>query len=285
MKKITKHVALLLSILMLTMCLSVGAYAQDKPFYVVLGDSIAYGSGLANPVDACYGKIIADTCDFDYANHAIPGHTTNNLIARLDEEIVITDVAKADIISISIGGNDFLMNNIIGLMFDAIVKGDYSQFDSIGEGFYANLCEIIGTIREVNADALILMQTLYNPQEGYLREPYQQGADRINAAIRRYAEENPGNITIVEVGAALGYDAENYAGDDVHPSAKGNEIIANEILATLNELGATDKTELAATVEAVDFRISPLFSMIFRMYGTVFHVLSVVFGPLFAICK
>ncbi|MBE6773849.1 MAG: SGNH/GDSL hydrolase family protein [Ruminococcaceae bacterium] len=285
MKKISKHLALLMSILMLAMCLSVGASAADKPFYVVLGDSIAYGSGLSNPVDACYGKIIADTCDFDYANHAIPGHTTNNLIARLSEEAVLADVAKADIISISIGGNDFLMNDLVGLMFDSMVKGDYSEFDRIGEGFYANLCEIIRIIRDANDSALILMQTLYNPQQGYLRAPYQQGADRINAAIYRFAEENPGEITVVDAGTALGDDAANFAGDDIHPSAAGNEIIAAEILSTLNEQGVTDKTELSITSEGVDFRISPIFSTMFRMYGLFFHILSVVFGPLFALSK
>ncbi len=285
MKKISKHLSLLLSILILTMCLIVGASAADKPSYVVLGDSIAYGSGLSNPVDACYGKIIADTCDFDYVNHAIPGHTTNNLIARLSEEEVIADVARADIISISIGGNDFLMNNLVGLMFDSMVKGDYSEFDRIGEGFYANLCEIIGTIRDANGDAVILMQTLYNPQQGYLRAPYQQGADRINAAIYRFVEENPGEITVVDIGTALGDDAANFAGDDIHPSAKGNEIIAGELLLTLNEQGLTDKTELAAVVQGVDFKISPIFSTVFRMYGIFFHVLSVVLGPIFAICK
>ncbi len=283
MKKLSKHLSLLLSILMLTMCLSVGASAADKPYYVVLGDSIAYGSGLSNPVDACYGKIIADTCDFDYVNHAIPGHTTNNLIARLAEEEVISDVSKADIISISIGGNDFLMSDLVGLMFDSMVKGDYSEFDRIGECFYVNLCEIIGTIRSVNDSAVILMQTLYNPQEGYLRAPYQQGADRINAAIYRFAEENPGAITVVDIGTALGDDVENFAGDDIHPSAKGNEIIAGEILRTLGELGVTDKSELSVVTEGVDFNISPIFSMTFRMYGLFFHILSVVFGPMFSL--
>lgn len=285
MKKTKKLISIVLSVLIVAMSLSCVAFAQDKTNYVVLGDSIAYGSGLANPVDACYGKIIADTCGFDYVNHSVPGATTQNLIDKLAVEEVIEDVAAADVISISIGGNDFLMNNIIGLMFEAIVKGDYSTFDEIGERFYGNLSKIIAIIKEANPDAVILMQSLYNPQEGYLREPYQQGADRINAAIARYSDENPGAIVIVDVGSALGDDPANYAGDAVHPSAKGNEIIAAEVLAALVQEGLTDKTELNPTVAAIDFDISPMFAMIFSFYGTFFHILSVVFGPLFAICK
>ncbi|MBQ6601390.1 MAG: SGNH/GDSL hydrolase family protein [Clostridia bacterium] len=283
--KTRKIISLILAVVLISMSLATGALAADKPYYVVLGDSIAYGSGLSNPVDACYGKMIADTCGFDYANYSVPGATTNALIQRLGDETVIAAVSEADIISISIGGNDFLMNNIVGLMFEAIVKKDYTTFDEIGEGVYTNIGEIISIIRAVNGDALILLQTLYNPQEGYLKEPYQQGADRINAAIYRWAQENPGEAIVVDVGTALGDDAENFAGDAVHPSAKGNRIIAGEILSCLNGLGVTDKTELAATVEGEDVKISPLFSGMFSFYGFFFHVLSLVLGPVFSIFK
>ena len=134
-----KAVALLISLSMILGMLCLTVFAQDeKLYYVVLGDSIAYGSGISNSREACYGKIVSDTNGYDYANHAIPGHTTTNLIKRLGEETVIADIKKADLISISIGGNDFLMSNLIGLMFDAIVLGDYSEYDRIAEGFYDN---------------------------------------------------------------------------------------------------------------------------------------------------
>lgn len=247
-----KVIAIILSITVIFCMFAVCGYAQsEKPFYLVLGDSIAYGSGVSNSKDACYGKIIADTNGYDYANHSVPGHTTTNLINRLGEEQVIEDLKKADIISISIGGNDFLMSNLIGLMFDAIVKNDYAEFDAIAEGFYLNFCTIIDIINSHNEDAVILMQTLYNPQSGYLRDPYQQGADRINAAIERYDEENPGEIVIVDVASALGDNMENYADDEIHPSAAGNEIIAQVILDKLNELRIGNSEELVVSTKGV----------------------------------
>ena len=151
-------------ILALVMCLSTFVTASavtDKPFYLVLGDSIAYGSGLGNPTEACYGKIVADTNNYEYVNYSVPGHTTTNLIARLGQSEVVEALQKADIISISIGGNDFLMNNLYGLMYDAMVAGDLLRFDEIGKGVYKNLSVIIGKIRALNADAVILMQNLY----------------------------------------------------------------------------------------------------------------------------
>ncbi len=276
MKKIT---AIILSIVMLFGTFVICGYAEnEKTFYLVLGDSIAYGSGISNSRAACYGKIVADTNGYDYANHAIPGHTTTNLINRLKEETVIADLKKADIISISIGGNDFLMSNLIGLMFDSIVLGNHSKFDTIADGFYANLCEIVDIINSHNEDAVILMQTLYNPQSGYLREPYQQGADRINAAIERYNTENPGEIVIVDVGTALGDDMTNYADDEIHPSAQGNEIIANIILDKLEELELGSDASPVIEEKGKDIDIPEIFTMFLRMAGNIFHTISVIYG-------
>ena len=276
MKKFT---AVILSIVMIFAVLVTGAYAEnEKPFYLVLGDSIAYGSGVSNSTQACYGRIVADTNGYDYANHAIPGHTTTNLINRLKEDVVIADLEKADIISISIGGNDFLMSNLIDLMFDSIVLGDHSDFDKIADGFYANLCEIIDIINSLNPDAVILMQTLYNPQSGYLRAPYQQGADRINAAIERYNAENPDEIVIVDVGSALGDDMANYADDEIHPSAKGNEIIADVILEKLYELGLGTDADPVIAEAGKDIEIPDIFTMPLRLAGEIFNAISVVYN-------
>lgn len=126
-------------VLALTLCFCsftvVSSANDDKPFYLVLGDSIAYGSGLGNPTEACYGKIVADTNDYEYVNYFVPGHTTTNLIARLSQPEVIDALKKADIISISIGGNDFLLGNLTELIFNAIVLKDYSPLDTIAAKF------------------------------------------------------------------------------------------------------------------------------------------------------
>lgn len=276
MKKFT---AIILSLAMIFCVFTVCGYAEnEKPFYLVLGDSIAYGSGISNSREACYGKIVADTNGYDYANHSIPGHTTTNLINRLSDETVISDLKKADIISISIGGNNFLMNNLIGLMFDSIVKNDHTQFDNIADNFYKEFCEIIDIINSHNADAVILMQTLYNPQSGYLRAPYQQGADRINAAIERYESENPGEIVIVDVASALGDDMANYADDEIHPSAAGNEIIAKVILNKLYELNLGSEAAPVIAAKGEDIEISAIFTSTLRIAGFIFNAISVIYN-------
>lgn len=265
-------------ILALVMCfgaLSITSSAkEDKPFYLVLGDSIAYGSGLGNPTDACYGKIVADTNGYEYANYAVPGHTTTNLIARLAQPEVVEALEKANIISISIGGNDFLLGNLMELIFNAMVLNDYTPLDNIAESFFENFSTIVSIINEHNPDAVILMQTLYNPQSGYLREPYQMAADRLNAAIERFAEENPGEIVIVDVGTALGDDPSNFADDDIHPSANGNMIIAQTILDKLYEIGLGKTTVAVVNTPATDISIPSFFTASLDIIGFVFNLLG-----------
>ncbi len=268
-------------VLALALCLCsltvISSAKEDKPFYLVLGDSIAYGSGLGNPTDACYGKIVADTNGYEYVNYAVPGHTTTNLIARLGQPEVTEALEKADIISISIGGNDFLLGNLMQLIFNAMVLNDYTPLDDIAASFFENFSTIVGIINEHNPDAVILMQTLYNPQSGYLREPYQMAADRLNAAIERFAEENPGEIVIVDVGTALGDDPANFAGDDIHPSANGNLIIAQTILDKLYEINLGKSTVAVINTPATDVNIPSFFTASLDIIGFVFNLLGYVY--------
>ena len=270
--KIKKVIAVILSAVIFCGCFSVCSLAAKGYYYVVLGDSIAYGSGLVNAQDACYGKMVADTCGFDYANHAVPGATTLELIYELNKEDVRSDVARADIISISIGGNDFL-NELSKLMYASIVKKDYKEFDKIEFGIYSNISNIIDSIRELNGDVVILLQTLYNPQFEYLKEPYQEGVDRVNAAVYRCAKENKG-VKVVDVAAALNGDERNFADDTLHPSAKGNMIIAREVLRTLKKLGYTRKTEIDAKTPGIDVVLGPGVSKVLNYYAFFLYVLA-----------
>ncbi len=270
--KYKKFVSFIMSAVMLCSCFSALALAADKYFYVVLGDSIAFGSGLVNASDACYGKMVADTCGFDYENHAVPGATTADLVYELNKKKVCSDVAKADIISISIGGNDFL-DELSDLTYDFIVNKDYREFNKIEFGVYSNLSNVIDSIRELNGDAVILLQTLYNSQTDYLKKPYQQAADRVNAVVYRCAKENKG-VEVVDVASVLNGDERNFADDTLHPSARGNKLIAREVLRTLNKLGFTDKTKIDARIPGVDVVLGPGVYKALNFYAFFLYVLA-----------
>lgn len=252
--KTTRFLLSLLCILTLLLSLCApAAFAADAPLrYVVLGDSIGYGAGVLNPDEACYGRIVADTNGYDYQNHAVSGNKTEHLLRHLDRAEVSAAVREADIISISIGGNDYLTDNVTGLVLDATFCNDYSRMDKITARLKLNFAAIIEKIRALNPDAVILMQTLYNPGTGINKAPYQAATNRLNDLIRAYLASHPGAFTIVDVAAAFGFDRNYIAQDSIHPSAKGNERIAEVILRTLKTLGLGDATVPVVLHKGVD---------------------------------
>lgn len=278
MKRI-RLTAVILSVVMLLCAFNFGAFAQEEKLsYLVLGDSIGYGSGLRNSKEACYGKIVADTNGYDYANDAIPGHTTQNLLSRLEEKEVASHVKQADIISISIGGNNFLLGNMAGLLFDVMVKGDDSAARATVDNFYKDFDKIIKKIKSLNPDAVILMQTLYNPQTGYIGEAYQVSIDILNEAILRYAQENEGAIETVDVASILKDSGKDFAADGIHPSVQGNEKIAAAVLEKLVELGLGKTAVPVITVKGEDVVMPPVFTLPLKFYGTLLHIISLFYG-------
>ncbi len=253
MKNLKKMSALLLAFVMAFGVFALSVSAAGRKTYVVLGDSIAYGQGIANSQDACYGKIVADTNGYNYANYAIDGYTSANLLRHLDTDYVAASVKKANIISISIGGNDFLTSNMAGLLISGKF-GSGSRFDTIGEKFSANFSAIISKIKKLNPSAAILVQTVYNPNAGFFSDVYQKGADTINGAIRSYLSSHGGAFSIVDVASAFAGHAREYiAADTIHPNSKGNLVIAKLILQKLKALGLGTATEPVINNPAIDW--------------------------------
>ena len=76
---------------------------------LILGDSIASGYGL-DENEKNYGDIIADYYGCPVTNFAVPGITTNDLLTAVKgmNDTQKAALAKADVIIISIGGNDMI---------------------------------------------------------------------------------------------------------------------------------------------------------------------------------
>ncbi len=258
MKRITKLTAFILALIIALIPLTVSA-AEKKLNYLVLGDSIGVGAGIVNPYEACYGKIVADTNGYNYENHAVSGYNTSAMLAHIKLPNVRKSIKEADIISLSIGGNDFLTSNMVQLGFEAAVMDNFRTFDNISESFYKNYCKIIAEIKELNPDVVILVQTLYNPMNNAIHDFYQAGVDRLNAGYRRYLTENPKSIVIVDVAKAFEGHPEYIATDCVHPNAKGNVVIAELVLKALKNLGLGSATTPVINAAGVNNRFTKPF--------------------------
>ena len=152
---------------------------------VLLGDSIAYGTGLADTSTESYGAITARANGWSYENYAVNGHTTYSLERRLRGNSVREGVARADVICISIGGNNFLQGGVVELLTSAVLQNDFTLADEIIAGVYESFSDSLAVIKELNPDAALIVQKLYNPRSDAFKEAYQQVMNRLNATFER----------------------------------------------------------------------------------------------------
>ncbi len=237
-----KTISVLLTVCLAFACLIPAFAAENAPNYVVLGDSIAQGFGVYNRDEAAYGRIVADTNGYEYANFGVNGLRSWDLIELLQTDKVAQSVAQADIISLSIGGNDYLQQNLPKIFAD-VSREDYKIVNDIQNNFREYFAEIIDMLKAANPAVALFVQTLYNPRYDALRSFYGLAVERINAVITEYLEENPGAFYLVDTVPVMEGHPEYVAADTVHPSAVGNEALARLVLQRLYEEGYGENTE------------------------------------------
>ena len=284
-----KTIALLISVLFILTATYFVIAAADGGYdglYVVFGDSIAAGYGLdgsetgsaesmnyvAGRDSDAYAGIVSRALSYDLNNFAVSGDTTADMLAVLKKSGVLEAVAKADLVTVSIGGNDLIgMTSTIlprAAMYEAL--GDYlsiSRTDESIEQMYAtlesNLTEIMQTLVASNkGKGKIYLQTLYNPfkyNKSYTIDfgvyTYNVGnlinyyIDRINEIYRR-VKSNVGGFELVDTATALNADGRCFyeiSTPDFHPTAFGHRMIADTILATYNKPTPTTTATTMAT--------------------------------------
>ncbi len=268
MKKI---VCILLCICLLTSCLMLCASAEnvqtnaEQPVFLLMGDSIPDAYGIENRDEACYGRIVADTDHFVYRNIGRTAMDSTelidfiNLYAVWDHEKngwhnVRDYIAEADILCLSIGGNDFFdREDTAKLLVGALFGVNRKTMDAIAERYYDNLCMILDEIRAVNPDAVVIVQKIYRAWYGFAAIAYRAMTKRINGMIDRYDSAHPGRIAVCDLQSAMYGKPRNLADDCVHPNASGNVAIAEVLLQTLYDLGLGTETVPVVNVPGEDW--------------------------------
>ena len=227
---------------------------EGRPLnYLVMGDSIAKGFGLKNPYDAAYGRIVANTNGYNYINHGFAGCTSEDLLDLVtNNEVYRDDIRWADIISISVGGNDFLLDNAVLLVLEGLIMNNGPHYRKIAENYYKNLNAVLDEIHRLNPDAVILMQTLYNAWRSPITSRiFAQAAALVNSAVNTLYEER-GGFYIVDIAPIFDGSKDLITSDTIHPTFKANVLIARKVLEKLYELGLGDTTEPVILVEGED---------------------------------
>jgi lysophospholipase L1-like esterase len=260
-----------------------GCRKDEEPLLIVyLGDSIAEGiagpSPLSKREDYGYYAMIGRCNEFEYRNRSVSGHQSAQLLEIINREddgarITHTLIKDADIIHISILGNDVLQTNFgPKLIAAAQTPADFTEFDAIMDQSRINFANIVETIRTLNPDVTLIIETLYNPADndsllvneesratlttmGYTPDDYRGLADsliqRLNAVILDYHVAHPDAYYVADVYTAFKniYDADRERGCDlifpdwIHPSNEGHAIIFEVNQALLTELGFANDAE------------------------------------------
>lgn len=188
--------AMLLCLCMVFCMIPLTASAEEvetPKTYVALGDSIASGYGVEE--GEAFPEVLADTCGYTLVDLSQDGVTAADLGETVKDNL--TDIASAEIITITVGGND-LMNALYsfaakkyneGKEPDAqltaeqiqqkLAEGDttllvtvLSYLTEFGksdeakaalEAFSNTMIETIVSIKSVNSTASIILTTQYNP--------------------------------------------------------------------------------------------------------------------------
>lgn len=134
--------------------------AEENIEFFVLGDSLARGTGdkskkgfVGNVVELLRSTINGD---INLNNVAVEGMKSEELVKQLGDNKIKEGIKEADIIFISIGGND-----LRGIQRVELGKRD-EAYKEISKEYMENLGKIMGSIREVNSNSIVLFLGLYN---------------------------------------------------------------------------------------------------------------------------
>lgn len=233
---------------------SLCTHAKESGDYLIFGDSITTGYGLADKTTR-YATLISKKLGIAERNYGVDGATSADLLAKINgSDEIKRNIAGAEFISVSIGGNDLLdkYKYILPQALGVDVTDRSAEIDAAYAAFDENLRAIFAAIREQNPDCKVYIQTLYNPygdltvmdryNAGTLLDPY---INKLNNIIRTRTAEK--NCTVVDVAAALNGNKAcfstasnisaqdiwalmngtlNYTKFDFHPSAVGHAEIA-----------------------------------------------------------
>ncbi|MCH1626362.1 SGNH/GDSL hydrolase family protein [Fredinandcohnia quinoae] len=165
-------------------------------------------------------------------NFGVKGHKTTDLLKRLDKKKVQEGIAKADIIIITIGGNDVMKvvrENFLDLSFEV--------FENAQNSYEERLKQILSEIREYNPEGEIVLVGLYNPFESLIdiSSELNEVIDQWNSGSLKVLSQYE-NTNFVKIGDIFKDTDENLLStDEFHPNAKGYELISERIFETLNK--------------------------------------------------
>lgn len=140
------------------------ALTQKRLDYVAIGDSLTEGIGDQTNQGGfvpLLANTIGDISDVNVVsqNFGVAGNTSTQIYKRMTKEKKIqTAIKKADVITITVGGND-----VMKVIRTQLMNLTERSFDKPAQAYQKQLTEIFDFIRKYNPDAQVYVLGIYNP--------------------------------------------------------------------------------------------------------------------------
>lgn len=256
----------------------VPAAAKEAPAYVAIGDSIAYGIGASIPEEGGYVALTYDALrksdryqrrGLDLLHLGVPGATSSDLLLPGGQlERALTEISErqedasssddnVEIFTVNIGGNDVLAlaTPDSPCVADPLSEECLDRFEVMQEALEDNLAEVLERLREAAPKADIIVLDLYSPLSGRGGAPdiiADFAVSQINAVTARVTSRPELNAKLASVYPLFRGRADEFiAGDAIHPNDDGHAVIAEVVLAAIEDREPDLPKELLTPV-AVD---------------------------------
>lgn len=166
-----------------------------------------------------------------FVNYGKRGNRTDQLIKRLSAKEIEADIEKADIVIVTIGGNDVVK----------VVKENWSDltvdtFEKEEDGYAGRIKTVLEEIRSINEEAGIVLIGIYNPfgrvfvdteDDEAIVQAWNDRAEEVAASFER--------TVFVNVETIFGEGSDGlFFEDQFHPNDIGYEQMAGRIFNTIN---------------------------------------------------
>ena len=215
----------------------------DGAFRIVaLGDSLTRGAGDAAGGGGYPERVAAAlrkaglTVSVD--NLAVDGSETGDFLRKMEAADVARRVAAANLILVSIGGND------LSHSLRSVVPGETATDPTAAAltGASLNLQRILSLLRKANPSAPIRLLGLYNPfPETFDKRMAKETLLKWNVALEEASYSAFRGRTVVPTADLFDERPDRLSSDRFHPGPNGYGEIASRVLSTLNLPAATPR--------------------------------------------
>jgi lysophospholipase L1-like esterase len=199
---------------------------QNKTI-VALGDSLTRGTGDIQG-KGYIGYLVEELEDkttekITLQNLGVKGYRSEQLVSQLKQKGVKEQLKNADIILITIGGNDLFQGG------QTIMDLNLEKVESLRKQYLDNLEDIIVNIRGLNKEATIYFVGLYNPFIDLNDSAIMTKAVRQwNFETSELLDKHPQTV-FVPTFDLFQLKVNDYLSDKFHPNTKGYKLIAERV--------------------------------------------------------